>query len=258
MCTATDSTSVTFEAFPVIPIPDTINICGYNPVNVAAGTDPNYAYIWSDNSTLASIVIDSSMTNGTYTKFSVTVSSPAGCTEYKEFWVKFLPDAVVDLGKDTFMCITGTMTLDAGSGYSYLWTNGATTQTIDVVGDTVGLGLFNYGVTVERFGCTATDDVNIMVNPCLGIDVYEGNLALDIYPNPTKGRFTLEVMSQDAASFEYSIFNMAGKMLFQGHIDSDGKTMYSRDFDMSTMPKGVYFIRIQNNDIVKVERIIIQ
>jgi hypothetical protein len=253
-CLTEDSTEVTFEAYPVIPISDTFNVCGYSPVYVVAGTDPNYAYLWSNGATTASIVIDSSMTHGNYMKFSVTVSSPAGCTDFKEFWVKFRPDAYVNLGKDTFMCITGTMTLDAGSGYNYMWSNGATTQTINIVGDTVGLGLFNYAVTVERFGCTATDDINVMVNPCLGIDTYEGDLALDIYPNPTKGRFTLDVMSSEAASFNYSIFNMSGKIIFEGKVDSDGQTIYSREFDMSTMPKGVYFIRLQNNDIVKVEK----
>jgi hypothetical protein len=257
-CVNNDSTTVGFEAYPVIPITDTFNICGFDPFYITAGTNTSYAYLWSTGATTASILVDTSMTNGNYMKFSVTVSSPAGCTESKEFWVKFRPDAHVDLGPDTFMCITATMTLDAGSGYSYLWSTGATTQKIDVVGDTVGVGMFNYSVTVTRFGCTASDDINIMVNPCLGIDQYDGELTMDIYPNPTKGRFTLEILGSNAATYNFSIFNMTGEAVANGKLETNGKSVSTYKFDLSTLPKGVYFFRVHNNDFVKVERIVVQ
>ncbi len=257
-CSTNGSSNVTFEAYPIIPIPDTFNICGYNPVYATAGNNPNYAYLWSNGSTSASIIIDSTMTNGNYTKFSVVVSSPAGCSVSKNFWVKFRPESNVNLGKDTTMCITGTMVLNAGSGYNYLWSNGATTQTISIVGDTVGVGLFHYSVTVERFGCVATDDINIMVNPCLGIDNYEGDFALGIYPNPTKGDFTLNIMGNTASTYNYSILNISGQMIFNGVIETNGSSEFTRNFDMRTQAKGVYFIKIQNDKVVKTEKIIIQ
>lgn len=257
-CVNTDSTNVSFEAFPVIPIPDTVSICGYNPVSVTAGTNVNYIYNWSTGGATASVMIDSSMTQGSYYNFTVTVTSPAGCSETKSFWLIFHPDAEVDLGADTTMCITATTTLSAYPGYDYLWSTGDTTQSIDIVGYTEGVGFHNYSVTVTRFGCTANDNANVIVNPCLGIDDYEGQLNISIYPNPNKGIFNLEVLSEDAANFDYSIMDMTGKLIETGSINSLGNTIYTRSFDLSVLPKGVYFLKIQNDDVVKIERIIIQ
>ena len=63
---------------------------------------------------------------------------------------------VVDLGQDKQLT-SGTVELDAGIGYSqYLWSNGATTQTITV--STSG----NYGVTVTSSqGCKGSDVVGV-------------------------------------------------------------------------------------------------
>ena len=62
----------------------------------------------------------------------------------------------VDIGNDTTLCVSNSLTLDAGPNYdSYLWNTGATTQTIVVYSSGV------YSVTVTINGCTATDTIKI-------------------------------------------------------------------------------------------------
>lgn len=72
------------------------------------------------------------------------------------------PPTITASGPVTF-CSGGSVTLDAGSGFSsYLWSNGATTQTIVV--NTTG----NFSVTVTESGtCSASsaNTMNVTVNP---------------------------------------------------------------------------------------------
>ncbi|MBL7703953.1 MAG: PKD domain-containing protein, partial [Taibaiella sp.] len=65
---------------------------------------------------------------------------------------------LVDLGNDTVICPSATLTLDAtapASGLTYLWNTGATTPTINV--STTG----TYSVSVANSNCTGYDTINI-------------------------------------------------------------------------------------------------
>jgi uncharacterized protein (TIGR02145 family) len=65
---------------------------------------------------------------------------------------------VIDLGNDEVICQGNSVTLDAGALFSnYLWSTGATTQTVTV--SAAG----NYSVTATRWGCEASDEVNVSV-----------------------------------------------------------------------------------------------
>lgn len=95
---------------------------------------------------------------------SITVSSPGihwldatlnGCTVRDTIIISEIPLPVVDLGPDQQVCPGGTVQLDATTtGGSYLWSNGATTATVDA-----GLGSWTVDVTVN--GCTGYGTVTI-------------------------------------------------------------------------------------------------
>jgi hypothetical protein len=74
---------------------------------------------------------------------------------------------VVALGNDTSFCEGATLTLDAGAGtdYTYAWSTGDTTQTIDVT--LTG----TYSVIVDNGTCSATDTivVSIIDNPVVDL-----------------------------------------------------------------------------------------
>lgn len=67
------------------------------------------------------------------------------------------------LGKDTGTCGTGTITLDAGEGRTYLWNTGATTRTI--VAATTG----DYIVTVSNGYCEGKDTIHVSINQPLDL-----------------------------------------------------------------------------------------
>jgi gliding motility-associated-like protein len=72
----------------------------------------------------------------------------------------------INIGPDVAVCPDTAAILDAGANYdSYQWSTGDTTQTI--VMPTPG----TYWVTVTRFGCTATDTVQVTLNPAPNISL---------------------------------------------------------------------------------------
>jgi len=105
------------------------------------------SYLWSTGATTQALVVD---TANTYT---VMVSDANGCTGTDTQAVTQNSALSPSISGDTVLCVNGSNVLDAGPGsmYSYLWSTGATTQTLVV--DSAS----TYIVTVsDANGCTGT------------------------------------------------------------------------------------------------------
>ncbi|HRF77350.1 MAG TPA: PKD domain-containing protein [Chitinophagales bacterium] len=73
--------------------------------------------------------------------------------------VSSLATPVLELGANKTVC--DITTLDAGNiGSTYLWSTGATTQTIDVIES----GTYSVTVTNPTSGCSVTDNITVTVN----------------------------------------------------------------------------------------------
>ena len=78
------------------------------------------------------------------------------CYAIAKINLKVTPPKRSTILKDKFICIDDRTTLDAGSGYqSYLWSTGATTQTIQ------GVPVGSYWVTLQNEGCYIKQFVNV-------------------------------------------------------------------------------------------------
>ena len=71
---------------------------------------------------------------------------------------------LINIGNDTIFCIGGSLTLDAGAGFTtYLWSTGETTQAIAV--DTTGTYWVNASNISGCSSCIASDTINVTVSP---------------------------------------------------------------------------------------------
>ncbi len=158
-CSATSAaTIVTVNPAPTATItaggPTTFCTGGSVVLTASAGD----SWLWSTGETTQSITVS---TSGSYT---VTVTNAGGCSATSAATVVTVnpaPTAIITAGGPTTFCTGGSVVLTASAGSSWLWSTGATTQSITV--STSG----SYTVTVTNAsGCSATSTATVVtVNP---------------------------------------------------------------------------------------------
>ena len=108
--------------------------------------------------------------------------------------------------------------------------------------------------------CSASDsdDVNITLDPLIGIDIPENNKSeIEILPNPSGGEFTIKMYNVQNKNCTLNILNSGSDIIFTEKIQT-GKDIYTRSFDFKYLPAGVYFAKLQTGSSAVVEKIIIR
>lgn len=131
------------------------------------------------------------------------------------------PDGSIDLE------VTG------GTGpYTYLWSNGQTTQDLE-------------GVTSGNYSVTITDDSKcldiVTVSMVLSSTTPTPLLAAQIYPNPASSVLTIDLPSE-ASGGQIALFDVLGQPVqYISHIPIGGGHLY---IPVAHLPAGVYQLRI--------------
>jgi hypothetical protein len=199
----------------------------------SGGTLP-YSYLWMPGGATTATV--SNLSPGTYT---VEVSDYIGCPDYATVTISFdFASPVVDLGADTTICIGTTLTLDAGPGYQYLWSDNSTNQTLTVSSD----GTYSVLIT-DGNGCEGFDAIAITTITCnpfssTSTSVRNGG----IYPNPSTGLIDISFGNEIAGVVEISIVDAYGKTHFVSQ--ENVKAHDTRDFNLKELSAGIYFVKI--------------
>jgi len=139
---ASNIVNVTVNTAPsnTISTSGSTSICQGSSVSLTASTGSSY--LWSTGATTQTI---NATAAGNY---AVTVTNSNGCTSVASPVAVSIanPTATITASGSTNICSNETVTLTANSGTNYLWSNGATTQSINV--NTAG----TYTVTVTQNG----------------------------------------------------------------------------------------------------------
>lgn len=182
-CTATDDINVSVNTSPNVDLGGNATACDDYTLDAGAGN----TYLWSDNSTNQTLTVTSS---GGY---AVTVTAANGCAGSDAVTITINNSPSPSLGNDVTAC--GDTDLNAGAGFdAYLWSNNATSQTINVTASGT------YSVTVTDNGCTGSDDIVVTINTnptvSLGVDTLlclESNDAITL----NAGSFSTYLWSTD-------------------------------------------------------------
>ena len=155
-CTGTASQVVSVYSNPTPVITGGTALCSGDSLILNAGSYSQYN--WNTNVGTPYITVTAS---GTYI---VTVTDINGCTGTSSQAVSVYssPNPTIQPNGPTTFCQGGSVILNAGSYSSYHWSNGITTQTINV--NASG----NYTITVTNStGCTgiASQTVTVLANP---------------------------------------------------------------------------------------------
>lgn len=208
---------------------------------------PNLSYQWyklsgmipGANTATYSFVATSVNEGG---DFYCLVSNPAGIQSTDTVTVLVYPIPAPDLGPDQTILETGSVTLDAGPGYtSYAWSNGAYSQILTLQGNSLGLGSHPFSVTVTNVaGCEGVDSIliNVIVN---GLEELTDLYGIRAWPIPAGEFLYLETGSFQAENL--GILDLQGRLVYQMENGSaKGITL-----SVAHLRPGVYVLFLQNS-----------
>jgi len=83
------------------------------------------------------------------------------------------------------------------------------------------------------------------------------NTTLNIYPNPSKGIFNLDINSEKLNKADLKVIDALGKVVFeQQGINIQGS--HQSSIDLSNNPQGIYFVIVSGDEYRSVKKIFLQ
>ena len=165
----------------------------------------------------------------------------------------------LNLGADVVSCVDGGVTVFASTAYdTYNWSTGGTTNVLIVNGALSGVGTTNHILTVTQAssGCTATDDINVTFNSCVGLNEVDADLNVNLYPNPANNFVTIEIFDKyNEGNLKLEILNSIGQVISSRNISSSNEKVI---MDVNNFSKGMYLVRISSDKLYMTKKLIIQ
>jgi gliding motility-associated-like protein len=168
-CQNTATVTITVHQLPVINAGTDQDICtNASATLTASGAGLNGSYTWNPGAQAGNSI---TVTPAVTTTYTVSGTDSWGCTGSDQVKVTVHNPPPVSAGADKQICEGASTTLTASGAQSYVWQpGGQTTTTISVSGLPVGTHAFDVTGT-DQWGCVATDQVNVTVNPLPTITV---------------------------------------------------------------------------------------
>ncbi|MCX7955270.1 MAG: gliding motility-associated C-terminal domain-containing protein [Bacteroidales bacterium] len=156
-CTATATHTLTVNSLPLATISGPNSVCAGSQITLTANGGSTYQ--WSTQQTTQQINVSPNVN----TTYYVTVTDNNGCSATASHNVVVNPVPVVSFAGDTSICEGQSTTIIASGGDTYLWSNGSTTNSINVTGPS---GSYTYSVTVSyTTGCSSVRTITVNIHP---------------------------------------------------------------------------------------------
>jgi hypothetical protein len=263
--TGTGSASVTVNPAPTATITPAgpVTFCsGTNPLTLTANTGTGYTYQWKKGATNIS-----GATNPTYvptttsTSYKVVVANPQGCSRTSAgiaVTVNPLPAATITPQGPTTFCAGDSVILQAnsGTGLTYQWKKGAANIT--------GATLLNYTaktggtykvVVTNSNSCSKTSAGTVITVNCRLSDQITEETIPEVFPNPATSMVTIRFAAKQEENGKLRLTDVARReVMLEDIVIVAGINEHS--FDIGNLKKGVYFIKIEAQELKMFAKII--
>jgi hypothetical protein len=210
---------------------------------VASGAD---TYLWNPGNSTQPVV---AVTPTISTSYVVAGTNSYGCTDTKTIAVTVNTLPAIS-APNVDMCAGETATLTATGAVSYTFASNSS-----YVGSEPALVNPNVTTTYtvsgsNALGCVGKTTMVLTVNACTGIQQIAGTLSgVELYPNPTAGIFTVELNNTAVKTIQ--VTDITGRV-----ITSTSSNNQKINMNVNSLANGVYYVRIQSDNAVKVIKLV--
>jgi hypothetical protein len=89
-----------------------------------------------------------------------------------------------------------------------------------------------------------------------GVDENALSSKLSVYPNPNSGKFTVSISNPEATDMTLELVSISGQVVYRNEVKA--AYSYNEDIDASTFAKGVYYLKVNSVNGVKIEKVVVQ
>ena len=216
---------------------------------VCSGTDVTLtangatSYLWNGSAT-TSVVNYTPAINTTY---SVVGTNSFACSSSTLIFITVNALPTIALTGPTLVCVGETAILNASGANTYTWNDGSTNTTQNIT-PTITT---TYSVTgTDVNGCAGISNIEVSLNECTGLTNISAPNQINLYPNPTSGKLTLELLDPTDATI--TIRNIVGQLIMSQ------KAELITNISLSDFNNGIYYITITKNNTVVYSKSIIK
>ena len=225
-CHGIAQVTVTVNPLPTVSGGSNQSICAGSSVTL--GGSGASTYTWNNNvQNGISFVPNATLT------YTLTGVDTNGCQNTAQVTVTVNPLPTVSLGADTTVCASDfpiTLAANGSPTLTYAWNNGGTAQQTSV--SAAG----TYTVTATNgFGCNDSDTIQVISEPCSGLE--ELDLNLNLFPNPFDDQITLIASYSIEASIE--VYSADGRLVAAERMQGTSHPM-----SLMHLARGRYSVRV--------------
>src|ERR1035437_788441 len=248
--TKTATVAITVNPVPTVTANATATtVCAGTSVTLT-GSGTATSYTWSGGVTNGVGFVPASTT--TYT---VTGTNASGCTKTATSAIVVKSLAFANAGADVTIMIGNSTTLNGSGNGTYNWspsTGLSCTTCANPSANPTTTKTYTLSVTNSCGTATALVTVTVVANTT-GIFAQTQASEILLYPNPTNGKFIMQVTSGDYQTANIEIYNVVGEKVLSQKMQNA-----KSEIDLSNEQSGIYFIQLKTNAGIVSKKIIIQ
>jgi len=203
----------------------------------ASGASPGYTYNYSGPGNYSGS--GEQVSDVTMGGYLVTVTDSHGCIYADSVYIQAIDDLEFSLGNDTIICMGDQLVVPGPPGLNYLWQDGSTNPSYQIITEDWGLGtaaLVLTGYTDD--GCTHTAAYVFEIETCIGINEAIAT-ELNLYPNPNSGSFFF--INYNFSSLQ--VMDATGRMVMETTNLDTGR------INLDThLTEGLYWVKFSRDD----------
>lgn len=212
-------------------------VCAGSPIVFTATGGESYMWITKNDTISTEATVEVSPESSAV--LGVVGSASAGCPGFDYAQISVNKNPVATVEQDDLVLV-------ASEAEAYQWYQDETAipdaTERAYTAETSG----SYHVVVEDAnGCKdASEPVSIEI--ITGLDELTLLMGISIYPNPTSGRLSIQVVSDKIGKFEYQVADISGKIIQFGNFEKSSELHYV-ELDIAAK-SGLYFLKINDGD----------